>query len=260
MPTQKDLKRLIRSRMQKTGESYTTARLRLLQKKKNSPITVVTSTVSPSVPSRPATPRPKQARKSSAADQRATGFAALAGMSDQAVRARTGCDWQRWVYHLDKKGCAEWTHREIAKYICQQFRLSSWWAQTVTVGYERIKGLRDIGQRRGGTYEANKSRTIGVPVERLYRAFSVARMRSRWLPDLRWTLRRATAGKSMRVTCEDGTCIQFNFTAQNDRKSRVTIQHQKLASKSDAENRKNFWDERLSALARLLAPAGKSVV
>lgn len=33
MPKQKDLKRVIRSRMQKTGESYTAARAQLLRKR-----------------------------------------------------------------------------------------------------------------------------------------------------------------------------------------------------------------------------------
>jgi len=32
MPAQKDLKRLVRSRMEKTGEAYTAARLRVLEK------------------------------------------------------------------------------------------------------------------------------------------------------------------------------------------------------------------------------------
>jgi hypothetical protein len=33
MPTGKDLKRLVRDRMKKTGESYTAARMQLLKKK-----------------------------------------------------------------------------------------------------------------------------------------------------------------------------------------------------------------------------------
>ena len=36
MPTQKDLKRLVRSRMKKTGEAYTAARLQVLRKREPS--------------------------------------------------------------------------------------------------------------------------------------------------------------------------------------------------------------------------------
>ena len=66
----------------------------------------------------------------------------------------------------------------------------------MTVGYERIKGLRAIGQRRNGTFEANKSRTYGVPVSRLYRAFSDPWTRSLWLPGVALTVRTATKEKS----------------------------------------------------------------
>ena len=56
--------------------------------------------------------------------------------------------------------------------------MPGWWAQAVTVCYERIKGLRAVGQRRDGSFEANKSRTFSVPLVRLYRAFHDARTRA----------------------------------------------------------------------------------
>jgi hypothetical protein len=37
MPKQKDLKRLVRSRMKKTGEAYTAARLQVLKKSESAP-------------------------------------------------------------------------------------------------------------------------------------------------------------------------------------------------------------------------------
>jgi hypothetical protein len=37
MPTNKDFKHLVRARMQKTGEAYTTARAKLLQKQQRQP-------------------------------------------------------------------------------------------------------------------------------------------------------------------------------------------------------------------------------
>ncbi len=70
MPKHKDLKRRVRARMQKTGESYTTARAQLLKKKQSSGATK---------------------KEPSPAD-----YARLAGMSDDAVRARTGYTWERW--------------------------------------------------------------------------------------------------------------------------------------------------------------------
>src|SRR5690349_12709262 len=124
MPRQKDLKRIVRSRMQKTGESYTAARLQVI--KKNEP---------------------------------KLDYAKLAGMSNASVEKQTGRNWAEWVTTLDATRAAEKPHREIAAYV-SSLGTPDWWSQMVTVGYERIRGLRDHGQRRGGAYEASKSRTF----------------------------------------------------------------------------------------------------
>jgi len=235
MPKQKDLKRLTRARMQKTGESYTAARATLLAKKSRRT-------------ARRESSRPEPAPPPAAAPD----HAALAGMSDETVKAKTGCTWQRWVAALDSKGAASWSHGEIAEYVQEKYKISGWWAQTVTVGYERIKGLREIGQRRGGGYEASKSKTVPVPVERLRRAVGDRRLRARWLPDARPTQRKTTSEKSLRFTWEDGTPVVFWFVAKGDGKSQVAVTHAKLATKAAAEARKAYWGERLGALAALL--------
>jgi hypothetical protein len=228
MPTQKDLKRLVRRRMQKTGESYTTARSQLLRKKSTPPV--------------PAPPAPPD-------------YARLAGISDTAVKAATGCGWDRWVYVLDRAGAPEWPHRQIAEHVQRTWHVPDWWTQTVTVGYERIKGLREIGQRRGGTFEANKSRTIPVPVERLHRAFADARIRNRWLTGIRPTVRTSTPARSVRLTWPDGTSVEAWFMSKGKARSSVQVAHRKLSSRADAEERKAFWADRLDALSSLLTEA-----
>ena len=173
-------------------------------------------------------------------------------MSDAAVKAKTGCTWERWVWALDRAKADSWPHREIAKYIHDKYKMSSWWSQTVTVGYERIKGLRAIGQRRDGGFEANKSRTFPVPVSRLYRAFSDRRTRSRWL-DVSLTVRSATRDRSLRITWPDGTPVQAMFYPRGAGRSQVQIQHARLADRSAADAIRQYWGERLDALEEVLA-------
>lgn len=225
MPKQKDLKRLVRTRMRKTGESYTAARARIIRKTKP------TAVASP------------------------PDYARTAGMSDAAVRAKTGRTWKQWVAVLDAVDAWQLAHRDIARYLRDDHGLTSWWSQTVTVGYERIRGLRDVGQRRGGDYTANKSRTFPVPLRRLYRAFADVRNRRHWL-DAADTLivRTATPEKSMRVTWPDGTRVHLQFTPKGDAKSTVAVQHEGLARKSDVAAAKESWSRRLDALGELLRP------
>lgn len=230
MPKDKDLKRLTRARMEKTGESYTAARANLIAKKARR---AAGGTAAPPEPAPP-------------------DYAALAGMSEEAVLARTGRSWRSWVEFLDARGAADKPHREIAELVYGEPDVSGWWAQGVTVGYERIKGLREIGQRRGGGYEASKSKTVPVPVERLRRAIADRRLRARWLPGVEPTRRKTTSEHSLRFTWEDGTPVAFWFVAKGDRKSQVGVTHGKLATRAEAEAKKAYWGERLAALAELL--------
>ncbi len=229
MPTQKDLKRLVRARMQKTGESYTTARARLVAKRRAAPD-----------PSPAAGAPPK------------LGFAARAGMSDAIVAAKTGRTWKQWVDELDRAGAATRSHREIAALLDQRFGTPRWWTQRIAVGYERIRGLRERGQQRDGTFVVNKSKTFPVPLAELWTAFV---RRERWLDGAKLRLSKATQPKSMRLRWEDGTPVEATFLAKGRSKSQVALAHSRLASRADAVRLRQFWGERLTALARVLAGA-----
>jgi len=215
MPKQKDLKRLVRSRMKKTGEAYTAARRQLLEKE----------------------PTPD--------------YAEIAGMSNASVKKQTGRTWAEWVGVLDGARAAEKPHGQIAAYV-SSLGASDWWSQMVTVGYERIRGLRDKGQRRGGGYAANKSRTFDVPVKTLFKAFANARTRRSWLP-VKITVRTAIPHRSMRITWDDDTLALIGFTSKGDAKSAVAVRHEKLPSKSAADAMKAAWSEHFGRLGRILS-------
>jgi hypothetical protein len=233
MPTNKDLKRLVRGRMRKTGEAYTTARAHLLDKQRQRP-------------------------SSAASPTNTSAYAKLAGMSDATIKAKTGRTWKEWVTALDSVDAHQWTHRDIARHVHEQYEVPGWWTQSVTVGYERIKGLRAIGQRRGGGFEASKSKTFPVPLGRLYPAFHDTRVRRRWLGEAKLSVRTAIKNKSMRLTWPDGTSVELYFADKGPTKSQVAIQHGKLPDKASAERMKAFWAERLAALTTLLATSQRA--
>jgi uncharacterized protein YndB with AHSA1/START domain len=229
MTTDKDFKRLVRGRMQKTGEAYTTARIKLLQK----------TIPNPPPPAEPLFPSPRD-------------YPRLAGMSDAAIKAKTGCTWERWVRSLDSHKADTWPHSQIAEFVHTKYKVGDWWAQTVTVGYERIKGLRAIGQRRDGAYEATKSKIFPVSVSRLYQAWARPQSRAAWLGEPGLVVRTARAGKSMRITWPDSTSVEVMFYTKAAEKSQVTIAHRKLPDRATSERMKAFWTERLAALSELL--------
>lgn len=221
MPREKDLKRLVRARMEKTGEAYTAARAQILKK------------------SKPAEPR--------------VDYAAIAGKRDAIIVEKTGRDWATWIKLLDREGAMKLAHGEVAAIVNEKYNVPGWWAQTVTVGYERIRGKRVVGQRMDGSYEASKSRTFNVPVTELFDAWADAKTRRRWLTDPAVKVRTATSPKSMRLGFPDGTIVAVGFMSKGDAKSAVAIQHTKLPDRVTSNRVKDYWAERFDALKNLFA-------
>ena len=230
MTRNKDRKRVIRSRMRKTGESYTAARARVL--------------AHPPVPH--ATP-PADTPADPPID-----YEMLAGTRDAVLLEKTGRPWADWVRLLDADDAAAKPHSGIARLLSEKHGVAPWWAQSVTVGYERIKGLRDRGQRRGGGYEVGKSRTFAVPVRELFDTWAADATRRRWLA-VTATVRTATAPKTVRLQWPDGTIVIAGFVPKGARKSVVAVVHTKLPDRPAADRAKAFWAEQLDRLAALLA-------
>jgi hypothetical protein len=262
MPVNKDFKRLVRARMQKTGESYTAARRHFLNGQPSAisrePGRALTGRARRDVkafdsfgtaPSAGLSPR--SAVQSLGPDP--AEYARIAGMSDQAVKAKTGCTWKSWVGALDYVEANTWSHRAIAEYVREKYQVPSWWTQMVTVGYERIRGLRARGQRRDGEFEASKSKVFALPPARLYRALSDARARSRWLPGVDLKVRTAIKNKSLRITWPDGTLVEAYVVPKGPAKSQLVVQHRRLKSHEDVTRLKTYWAERFSALTEVAA-------
>ena len=232
MTTNKDFKRLVRARMVKTGESYTAARSHFVNGRSSA------RTARPAVP-------PFHAP--------AVEYEKLAGMSNAKIKEKTGCDWKKWTDALDYVKASEWTHTDIARYVHEKFKIDGWWSQSVTVGYERIKGLRAIGQRRSGEFEASKSKTFNVPMSRLYAAFNSRRGRNRWLGPVDIKVGATIKNRSIRMTWPDGKPVVVWFEAKGPKKSVAGVTHHKLPDKPAAEKIKAEWSERLKKLEEVLS-------
>jgi len=172
-------------------------------------------------------------------------------MSDEAVRAKTGKTWDEWLSILDAAGARSMGHKEIVALLSDQHGVGSWWRQMITVTYEQARGLREKHQTASG-YTANASRTIGVPVGRLFEAWSDAALRSRWLPDAELTIRKATPGKSLRISWGDGSNVDVGLIAKGESKSQVAVEHAKLPDAEAVARAKGYWKQALDRLQALV--------
>jgi hypothetical protein len=172
--------------------------------------------------------------------------------SDAAVVAKTGKTWDAWFAVLDGAGAAELTHQQIVKHLATVHELDGWWQQMITNSYEQRIGRRGKHQKADG-YQIGVSKTLDVPIERAFAAWTEESLRATWLSEPRLVVRRATPPKSMRITWPDGTTVSAMFYAKGADRSQVTVNHEKLPTPEAGEAMKTFWRDALDALQRALS-------
>jgi hypothetical protein len=211
----KALKRDVRRRMAKTGERYTAARKHV------------------AAPTRDRVADP--------------------GMPDETIRRGSGRSWNEWFAVLDSWGGRRRAHRDIARHVAESYGVSGWWAQTVTVGYERARGLRTPNQRPDG-FTVSVSKTFPVSADDLQVMFTDARKRRRWLEPGALRVRTSQPGRTARFDAADGvTRVNAWFTAKGTTKSSVALQVERLADAEAVEQARAYWRARLARLGADLA-------
>lgn len=174
--------------------------------------------------------------------------------SDAAARKSTGRSWEDWFALLDDAGAKEWTHREIAVWIQEyHVEVSGWWAQNLTVGYERARGMREVHEKKDG-FAASRSRTYPVDLHTLYHVWADDERRAEWLAEPEITVRGGTRDRSLNLDrVADGSRIRAWFTAKGGTKCSVSVQHERLRGPDAVTATKDFWAAALDRLGELLS-------
>ena len=212
MTNEKSFKRRVRERMSKTGESYAAARRHVSQARGRVRV--------------------------AAADR----------PSDDKVVAATGKPWAAWFSILDRWGARERTHGETAAYLVEEHGVPGWWAQTITVSYQRARGMR-LKHQQGDGFTISASRTIAAPVDVVFDAFVNPRKRRKWLADGTMRVRTSQPGRTARFDWGDGsTRVSVSFEAKGPAKTTVAVAHERLPGPDEAEAAKASWRARLGTL------------
>jgi len=242
MTRSKKLKKTIRARARKTGESYTAARRQVLLSRRK--------------PTAPAPPKPS-APKPAASTSRGA-------LSEAAVQKRTGHGYRHWFQLLDAFGAATKGHTAAARHLAQEHGVPGWYAQGITVAYERARGLRQRNQASSGAFQVSVSRVLPVPVSEVAGALGDARRRAVWLkdadPELVRALDAAFEGeKPRRVIVKDashsrlrypwdGSVVEIHILAKPKGRASIVADNTKLRDGAHVERRRLQWRRALDAL------------
>jgi uncharacterized protein YndB with AHSA1/START domain len=254
MTTNKAQKRAIRTRMTKTGERYAAARRTLLDRDRHHQPEPDGADPAPEPAAEAAVAEPETAAESAPPlpEPAAPPAGIDLGLSEAALRRATGKGWAEWLAALDAWDAATKGHPAIARHLQEAHGLDGWWAQGVTVGYERARGLRARHQKADG-FAAGVSRTFPVPAERLLACFTDEALRDEWLEPDTLSIRTVVPGRSARFDVAGGGRLAVFLTAKGPAKTAASLQHEKLADAAAVETWRAFWQERLGRLASVIA-------
>jgi uncharacterized protein YndB with AHSA1/START domain len=160
----------------------------------------------------------------------------------------------------------------IGKHLLAQ-KVDTWWIPTITVEYETARGAVEK-DGRGKGYSICSTKTVPVPVQRAFAAFSDKADLDRWFGpatkiafDVDGAISNAdgnkgrftkiTADKTIRFTWEDasvgaGSAVEVLFQPK-DGKTGLVINHTRIQSRADADAIRAGWESALNALKGLLS-------
>lgn len=176
-------------------------------------------------------------------------------MSDEALVEATGKTHDEWADVIDARWGGDFDHPTVARYLEETFEgVNGWWAQTITVGYERITGLRLPYQRSDGMFACSKTRTVGVDADLLRKMLLSDTHRADLFPDQVTELRSKPTTKALRIGIGPEKAVAvFGIDNSDDGRTRVSVQHERLPTYDSVEEWKFYWSEWFDAIDQ---PAG----
>jgi len=243
MTQQKKLKKAIRARSRKTGESYTAARRHIVEAGRKPAV---------AVPSRAPAPAPRSRARA----------------GEAGVIKKTGHGYEHWFAVLDALGAAAKGHTASAAHLFRDQGVPSWYCQMITVAYERERGLRAMNQSCAGDFQVNVSKVVPVSMAEVLDVFRSPRRRSEWLksadPALVRPMEAALSGPKpreikvrdaglarLRYPWESGA-VEIAVMGKPNGRTSVVASMTKLAGPEEVEKRRGQWRDALDGLKEYL--------
>jgi hypothetical protein len=243
------LKKVIRARAAKTGERYTAARRHVLKELQQQT----------SASSRPTGAAAKRAAASSSTK---------GSVSDAKSLEKTGHGLDHWFSVLDRFGAVEKGHTAAARHLYEAHHVEGWYAQGITVAYERARGVRVLNQRCDGEYEVSVSKVVAAGTAEVIRAFTEPLRRQRWAagvdPSLVGAIAAAIDGPAPKgfVVRPDGqarfrykwddTTVQLYVLPKPGGKVSLVATNTKLPAAAMVDARRAQWRTALAKIAERL--------
>ena len=199
----------------------------------------------------------------------------LDGVSSESAKKATGHDWAEWKSILDKAGAKKWNHKEIVAYLKDNYELSGWWQQSVTVAYEKAEGRRVVGQTADTGFQVGIQKTFPVGIDQAWSLLSSRKGIACWLGNVsrfsfvegktyttesgtEGEIRVVKPGNRIRLTwhkpgMKRPATLQITLVENTSEKTSIRVHLEHLPSQKVREEMKSHWRGVLGDLAELAA-------
>ncbi len=96
-------------------------------------------------------------------------YVAIGRVTSKSVEKHTGKNWDEWVEILNDLGAHVLTHQEIVALLKKKYKLTPWWQQEVTLGYEIAIERRLPGQTAKGLYTVTATKSLAIDAKKLWK-------------------------------------------------------------------------------------------
>lgn len=190
-------------------------------------------------------------------------------LTDAACLVATGRPMSDWFKIIEGMPELEGKRRETLAYLYDHGQKNAWWPTTIWVEMQRAKGVTLKDGRPDG-YNICVTKSVAKPVAEVFGAFQNSLV-EKWFGDgaqvesdggirdsvgNRGTAVRIRENKDLRYKwltsgVEDETDVDITFV-QTGPKTGITLTHNRIQSRAEADGLRKAWGEALSRLKTLL--------
>ena len=194
----------------------------------------------------------------------------MSNISDDAVKKSTGKVWKEWRKILSGLVSDDWSHKDIVALLRENYGISHWWAQTITVDYEKATGKRVTGQTYSAGFQIGVQTTVLLSKQEIWELLVSSEGIRTWLGDVegfdfsegtKYQTENGTIGEirvlrpfhHVRLSWKPKdwvkpSTLQIAVVSKAEGKTAVRIHQEKLANESVRNQMRDHWQNVLNKL------------
>ena len=193
--------------------------------------------------------------------------------TDAACKKSTGKTMKQWFKALEDQGELTKKRRDAINWLHAEMDKDLWWCTTVWVEYERANGVvKKDGLGEG--YNICVTKTVAAPVAEVFEAWANPGQLSEWFgSDVKADASdggrfndgcgnsgeylRVRENKDLRFTwendeAESATRVDVAFADKGKGKTGITLNHQRIQNRREADGLRKAWGESFDSLKSML--------